>query len=235
MPATVSLAYRRHRRIRGMGDATIEASQDTEENDDDTGDDDTDDIGGGTPIDTTDDTDDFDDSDDSDIEDDTGSNFVGPSANETIVGPSGQLAVPNAYLSSTSASRPKVAPTVPGTAPGTGPGTGPGPGGSNALLYVGLVAVAVVGAIVVKKKRAKRERTNPKRGRKSSTMEIIEKTAEKCAAEQIAQGWAPEWQYDLGNFYGDKEALEDALGRPATSEEKIEFEADMRSALSRRR
>lgn len=57
--------------------------------------------------------------------------------------------------------------------------------------------------------------------------------ARRCAATLVAQGWQAEPSaYDLGAFHGDEEALDDALDRRSTLDERVSFESAVRATLA---
>lgn len=57
-------------------------------------------------------------------------------------------------------------------------------------------------------------------------------TAAECARELRGQGWEGEGsEYDLGNYPGDNEALEDVLGRKTNLDERILLERCIRAEL----
>jgi len=58
------------------------------------------------------------------------------------------------------------------------------------------------------------------------------KLAESCAKNLIEQGWSGGGSdYDIGVYYGDREAFASELGREPTRDEIIDFERDIKRYL----
>jgi hypothetical protein len=66
------------------------------------------------------------------------------------------------------------------------------------------------------------------------TRKTIEIHATDCAKGLLTQGWtgAPS-AYDIGNFFGDRESLENTWGRKLSQEEVLALEEAIREALAR--